>query len=276
MKPPVATYEVNGSMSAHCAEMWRYRELLYFLAWRDVKVKYKQTALGVLWIVLQPLLTMAVFTLIFGKFVSISSEKVPYGLFALSGLVPWTYFSIIISYSANSIVNNSNLITKVYCPRMIIPLATVVAGVVDLVIVFALFLCIRQVYGYPFEWQMLLFPLSFLWLVAATAGITFWLAALNVHYRDVRHTIPFLVQIWLFASPIVYPLSIIKSSWLYLYACNPLVGVIETFRWSMFGAAYPLEGLAIPLFISLLSSIAIFVSGFVFFQKMEKGFADTL
>ena len=159
---------------------------------------------------------------------------------------------------------------------MIIPLATICAGLVDLTIVFSVFLCMRFVYGFPLEWQMLLFPLNFLWLVAATSGVSFWLSSLNVCYRDVRHIIPFLIQMWLFASPIVYPLSTIKSTWIYLYACNPLVGVIEGFRWAMFGAAYPLDGLAIPMGISLLSTALLFFGGVVFFQKMERGFADTL
>jgi len=263
-------------MSSHFAEIWRCRELLYFLSWRDVKVKYKQTALGVLWIVLQPLLTMAVFTLIFGRLANVFSVEIPYALFALSGLVPWSYFSSILTYSSNSLINNSNLITKVYCPRMIIPLATILAGLVDLIIVFCAFLGMRLVYGYPLEWQMLFFPLSFIWLLVAMAGISFWLSALNVRYRDVRHLVPFLIQMWLFASPIVYPLSLINPSWLWWYACNPLVGIIETFRWSMFGAAYPLDGLAIPIGISLLSTVVLFYGGVLFFQKMEKGFADTL
>lgn len=274
MKSPTIRLGGTTSLSTLSAEIWHYRELLYFLAWRDVKVKYKQTALGVFWIILQPLLTMAMFTVIFGKFVSIPSEKIPYALFALSGLVPWCYFSSILAYSVNSLITNYNLITKVYCPRLIIPLATILAGVVDLVIVFAVFLAVRLLYGYPLQWQMLLSPLCFLWMVAATAGISFWLAALNVKYRDVRHTIPFLIQIWLFAAPIVYPMSIIKSSWIYLYSINPLVGVIETFRWTMFGAAYPIDLLAVG--ISLASSLFLFVGGVFFFQKMERGFADVL
>jgi lipopolysaccharide transport system permease protein len=276
MKPPTVIIEGDNVSLGRFTEIWRYRELLFFLAWRDVKVKYKQTALGVLWIVLQPLLTMAVFTFIFGRFIDIASGELPYALFALSGLVPWSYFSSVLTYSSNSLVNNSNLITKVYCPRMIIPLATIFAGVVDLAIVFALFLCVRMAYGFPLEWQMLLFPVSFLWLFSATVGVSFWLSALNVCYRDVRHIIPFLIQMWLFASPIVYPLSTIKSSWLYAYACNPLVGVIELFRWTMFGAAYPIDGFLVPIGISLLSCALIFFGGIVFFQKMERGFADTL
>lgn len=262
--------------SGYFAELWRYRELLGFLAWRDITVKYKQTALGVLWILLQPLLTMAVFTFIFGKIGNLTSGEIPYPLFALAGLVPWSYFSMILSYSSNSLITDSNLIKKVYCPRIIIPLASVTAGIIDVLIVLFVFLGIRFLYGYGLHWEMLLCLFSIVWLVVATAGISFWLSALNVRYRDVRHTIPFMIQMWLFASPIVYPISLIQPIYQYFYACNPLVGVIETFRWAMFTPHYSVEQILIPIGISFLSTLVIFIGGVRFFHKMERGFVDSL
>lgn len=276
MKPPSVVVEGEDSSLWHFAEIWKYRELLYFLAWRDVKVKYKQTALGIIWIVLQPLMTMAMFTFIFGRLVNVPTGELPYALFALSGLVPWSYFSSILSYSSNSLISNSNLITKVYCPRMIIPLATIFGGLVDLAIVFFVFLCVFMAFGYSLEWRMLLLPFNILGIFVVTTGASFWLSALNVRYRDVRHIVPFLIQMWLFASPIVYPITAIRSSWLYIYSLNPLVSVIELFRWTMFGSSYPLEGYVIPLAISLCSGLLLCFSGIVFFKKLERGFADTL
>ncbi len=262
--------------TGYWTELWKYRELLGFLAWRDLTVKYKQTALGVLWILLQPLLTMAIFSFIFGKIGTFATGDIPYPLFALAGLVPWSYFSMIISYSSNSLITDSNLIKKVYCPRIIIPLASVTAGIVDVGIVLGAFLCIRLLYGYGWHWEMLFGLLSLVWLVLATAGISFWLSALNVRYRDVRHTIPFLIQIGLFVSPIVYPLSLIQSSYQFLYACNPLVGVIETFRWAMFTPEYSIEQSLVPIAISFVSTALIFIGGVRFFHKMERGFVDSL
>lgn len=254
-------------------ELWQYRELLYFLVWRDVKVRYKQTAIGASWAILQPLLTMMIFTLIFSYLAKIPSDGVPYPIFAYAALLPWTYFSQAIGRCASSVIVNAGLITKVYFPRLIVPLAAVISPLVDFCLSLLILVGMMVWYGIVPTWGLLVVP-AFLFLALLTAlGVGLWLSALNVRYRDVGHTVPFLVQIWMFASPVVYPVSLVPEKWQLLYSVNPMVGVIEGFRWSVLGNAPPNWGvIAMSAFVVL----ALLVCGTLFFKRMEKTFADDI
>lgn len=263
----------RGWTALHLADVWEYRELLYFLVWRDVKVRYKQTALGVGWVLLQPLATTIVFTLIFGNLAQMPSDNLPYAVFALAGLVPWNYFAGAIGRGGASLVGSSHLISKVYFPRLIIPLASVSAGLVDLVIVFGLLVVLMAVYGYFPTLSWLLLPLFLLLAIATALGVSLWLSALNVQYRDIGYLIPFIVQLWFFATPVVYPQSMIPAPWNVLYALNPMAGVVEGFRWALFGkgsAPGPL------IFVSAAMVVALLVSGLFVFKRMERTFADVV
>ncbi len=254
-------------------EIWHYRELLYFLVWRDVKVRYKQTSIGVTWAVLQPLLTMMIFTLVFSYLAKIPSDGVPYPIFAYAALLPWTYFSHAIGRCASSVIGDAGLITKVYFPRLIIPLAAVIPALFDFCWSL-LILCGMMVwYGIAPTWGLLAAP-AFLFLALLTAlGVGLWLSALNVRYRDVNHVVPFVIQIWMFASPIVYPVSLVPEKWRLLYSLNPMVGVIEGFRWGVLGKAFPDP---MVLGISSFMVLAVLAGGLVFFKRMEKTFADDI
>jgi lipopolysaccharide transport system permease protein len=254
-------------------ELWAQRELVYFLTWRDVKVRYKQTLLGVAWAILQPLATMLVFSLFFGRLARMPSEGVPYPLFAFTALVPWTFFANGLTQAANSVVLNQNLVTKIYFPRLAIPIATVLAGAVDFVLSFLLLVVLMVYYGVPVSPRMLwIVPFTLLALLTAL-GVGFWLAALNVQYRDVRYTVPFLVQLWLFATPIAYPSTLLGEPWRTVYGVNPMAGVVEGFRWAMLGTGAgpgPMVGL------SAVVALLIAVSGAVYFRRMEQTFADVV
>lgn len=253
------------------AELWAQRELVYFLTWRDVKVRYKQTLLGVAWAVIQPLATMLVFSLFFGRLAKVPSEGVPYPLFALTALVPWTFFSNGLTQSANSVVLNQNLVTKVYFPRLAIPLATVLAGFVDFVLAFALLLAFLVAYGVaPSATWLGVVPFSLL-AIAATLGVGLWLAALNVRYRDVRYAVPFLTQLWLFATPIAYPSSLLGGTARTVYALNPMVAVADGFRWALLGTPAPS---AATVAASCAAALALLASGALFFRRTEQSFAD--
>ena len=263
----------RGALQLGVRELWEHRELLYFLTWRDIKVRYKQTALGVAWAVLQPLATMAVFSLFFGRLARMPSEGVPYPLFAFTALVPWTFFANGLTQAANSVVLNQNLVTKIYFPRLAIPIATVLAGAVDFVLAFLLLVVLMLYYGVPLSPRTLwIVPFSLLALVTAL-GVGFWLAALNVQYRDVRYTVPFLVQLWLFATPIAYPSTLLSEPWRTVYGVNPMVGVVEGFRWALLGTgAGPSKMVAVSAVVALL----LLVSGAVYFRRMEQTFADVV
>ncbi|MBW3654542.1 MAG: ABC transporter permease [Gemmatimonadetes bacterium] len=253
-------------------ELWRYRSLFFFLVWRDIKVRYAQTALGVGWAVLQPLLTMGVFTLIFGRFARIPSDGVPYALFSLSALVPWTYFSTALAGAGNSLVTERNLITKVYFPRLVVPFAPVLAGLADFAVGMGMLLLVMLGAGrVPTVAALAIVPLAVLVMVLTAAGVGSWLAALNVQYRDFRYVIPFLVQVWMFASPIVYPASLVPERYRAVYALNPMVGVIEAMRSVLFGTA-PLDWAAFG--VSLLAAVLLFVTGTLYFRQTERVFAD--
>jgi lipopolysaccharide transport system permease protein len=254
-------------------ELWAHRELLYFLVWRDVKVRYKQTLLGAAWAILQPLATMLVFSLFFGRLAKVPSDGVPYPLFALSGLVPWTFFANGLAQSANSVVLSQNLVTKVYFPRLAIPLASVLAGGLDLVLAFVLLLAYMLWYGMlpSIQWLAAI-PYAVLALVA-TVGVGTWLAALNVHYRDVRYAVPFIVQLWLFATPIAYPSSLLAEPWRTVYAANPMVAVVDGFRWALLGTRPPT---AASVVTSCAVALLLLVTGTLYFRRMERWFADVV
>jgi lipopolysaccharide transport system permease protein len=252
-------------------DLWRYRELFYFLAWRDVKVRYKQTALGIAWAVLQPLLTMLVFTLLFGKLGNLPNDGIPYPVFYFAALLPWTYFSATLVNSGNSLVVNANLLTKVYFPRVILPTSAAVSGLVDFAVGFVLLLAIMGYYGIVPGWGLLLWPLLLTHLFALALGVSMILAALNVKYRDVKYTLPFLVQLWLFATPVIYPTSMIPEQYRPLLALNPLSGVIDAFRTSLVPAK-PIDWQL--LWISSLITLGVLGTAVIYFKRTERAFAD--
>lgn len=254
-------------------DLWTYRELLYFFVWRDLKVRYKQTALGAAWAVIQPFFTMVVFSIFFGRLAKIPSDGLPYPVFAYSALVPWTYFATALAQSSNSLVEHSRLITKVYFPRVLVPAAAIVAGLVDLAIAFTVLLAMLVYYHITPTSAVLTLPL-FVLLAAATAlGTGLWLSALNVRYRDVRYTIPFLVQFWLFATPVAYPSSLLPERWRLLYGLNPMAGVVDGFRWALLGKAEPPGAL---LAVSVATAVLLVIGGLFYFRRMERAFADVV
>ena len=261
----------KGLPSLGLKEVWQYRELLYFLAWRDIKVRYKQTALGVLWAIIQPFFIMLVFSIFFGRLAGIPSDGIPYPLFVYSALVPWTLFAHSLTESSNSLVANERLITKVYFPRLIVPLSAVLAGLVDFAISFAVLLAMMLYYGIAPGLAVLTLPLFVLLAVMTALGAGLWLSALNVRYRDVRYVLAFIAQLWLFATPVAYPSTLVPETWRTVYGLNPMAGVVEGFRWALVGkTARP----GMLLVVSTLVVILIFVSGLVYFRRMEDTFAD--
>ena len=261
----------RGWVGVDFAELWAYRELLYFLVWRDVKVRYKQTILGASWAVLQPLLTMVVFTLFFGRLARIPSDGVPYPLFSYAALVPWTFFATGLAAAAASLVSGANLIRKIYFPRLLMPVAAVAAGGVDFAIAFAVLVAMMLVYGFVPGLAVLWLPLLALLALVTALGVGTWAAAFNLQFRDVRYVVPFGVQLWLFATPIAYPSSLLAEPWRTLYAVNPMVGVVEGFRWALLGTATR-PGPMIA--VSAAAALVIFVTGVLYFRRVERGFAD--
>jgi len=269
--PIIVLKPSKGWLGIDFKELWRYRELVFFLTWRDIKVRYKQALLGVSWAILQPLLTMVIFTLIFGVLLNTPSENVPYPLFSLTALLPWQLFATALQRSSISLVGNANLLTKIYFPRLAIPLSSVFAALVDFGVSFIVLLGVMFYYQYWPGWNILwLIPMILLALLTALA-VGLWLSALNVQYRDVQHMVPFIIQVWMYASPIVYPIETIpEGTWRYLYSLNPMVGVIQGFRWVLLGGAPP----DLTALISIAVVIIILISGLFYFRKMEKTFAD--
>jgi lipopolysaccharide transport system permease protein len=254
-------------------ELWESRELVYFFVWRDIKIRYKQTVIGAAWAVLQPFLTMLIFSLFFGKLAHIPSEGLPYPIFFYCALLPWMYFAASLQNATNTIVENQRLITKVYFPRLALPLASVLSGLVDFGISFLMFIVMMVYFGMRPSAGILWLP-AFLLLVILTAlGVGLWLSALNAVYRDVRYVVPFMVQFWMFASPVVYPSSLVPEKWRWLYGLNPMAGVIEGFRWSLAGHGSPPGRM---LFVSSGVMILILLSGVAYFQKMETTIADVV
>jgi lipopolysaccharide transport system permease protein len=254
-------------------ELWRFRELLYFLAWRDVKVRYKQAALGAAWAIVQPLLTMLIFSFFFGRLANIPSDGVPYPLFCYAALVPWTYFSGTLTQAGNSLVSNSNLITKVYFPRVLLPAASAVSGLLDFAIGSAFLVVLMVYYKVHPGWTLLLWPLAVLCMMTVSVGVSMLLAGLNVRYRDVKYVIPFMIQLGLFITPVIYPASFLPARVRPLLALNPLSGIVELFR----AALFPHLKIDFqPLLISLVASFSLFVAGALYFRKAEEKFADII
>jgi lipopolysaccharide transport system permease protein len=261
----------SGWASIGLKELWDYRELLYFLMWRDIKVRYKQTALGAAWAIIQPFFMMIVFSLFFGRLGKIPSDGIPYPVFVYCALLPWQLFSFALSESSNSLVGNQNLITKVYFPRLVVPISAVLGGLIDFAIAFVILLAMMAYYGIVPGIAIVTLPLFILLAVMTALGVGLWLSALNVQYRDVRYTIGFLTQFWLFATPVAYPSSLIPAKWRALYGLNPMAGVVEGFRWALLGKADPPGAL---LAVSVGVVILILVGGLYYFRRMEQTFAD--
>lgn len=253
--------------------VWEYRELLYFLVWRDLKIRYRQTAIGIGWVVLQPLLTMAIFTAVFGRFAKIPSDGLPYPIFAYSALLPWTLFASSLTRGGESIVGNAQLISKIYFPRLLLPLSGILSPIVDFAISFVILVLMMIWFGILPTWGVLALPLFLLLALLTALAVGLWLSALNVRYRDVGHTIPFVIQLWMFASPIVYPVSLVPEQWRMLYSLNPMAGVIEGFRWALLGKESPDFGV---ITISAVMVLALLLPGLVYFKHTERTFADVV
>jgi homopolymeric O-antigen transport system permease protein len=273
-KPLIIIERSRSWRPADLSELWAYRELLYFLIWRDVKVRYKQTLLGVVWVIIQPLATMLIFTLLFGRLAGLETRTggIPYPLFAFAGLLPWTFFSNAVSNSSNSLVTSAQLITKIYFPRMIIPAAAVTAGLVDFALSFVVLAVLMAYYRVSVTWSLLLLPALIAFVVLLALGVGMLLAGLNVKYRDVRHAVPFAMQIWMFASPVIYPTTLVPERWRWVLALNPMTGIIEAFRAVLFGSRIDWNLLAFSAAVTL----ALLIYSCFAFRRMEKSFADVI
>jgi lipopolysaccharide transport system permease protein len=271
---PVTVIEpASGWVPLRFRELWEHRELLYFLVWRDVKVRYKQTALGVLWAVLQPLFTMVVFSVFFGRLGGLPSDGVPYPVFAYCALVPWTYFATTLSQASNSLVDHQRLITKVYFPRVLVPSAAVLAGLLDLALALVVLVGMLIYYGVTPTVRVLTVPGFVVLAALVSLGVSLWLSALNVRYRDVRYTIPFLIQSWLFITPVAYSASLVPERWRPLYGLNPMTGVVEGFRWALLGKAQPPGTM---LLVSITTVVGMLLGGLYYFRRVERTFADVV
>jgi lipopolysaccharide transport system permease protein len=263
----------KGWISLKLKELWEYRELLYFMAWRDIKVRYKQTVLGAAWAIIQPFFTMVIFSIFFGRLAKVPSDGLPYPIFAYAALVPWTFFANGLNQASNSLVGSANLIKKVYFPRLVVPISSVISGVVDFVLAFAVLLGMMLFYGFAPTVNILWLPLFILLIFVTALGVGFWLSALNVQFRDVRYTVPFLTQFWLFATPIAYPSSLLSEPWRTLYGINPMVGVVEGFRWALLGTETAPGAI---ILVSSLVAFALLVGGAFYFRRLERSFADVV
>ncbi|HEX2055721.1 MAG TPA: ABC transporter permease [Nitrospiraceae bacterium] len=272
-EPTVRIRPSRGLFHLDLASIWQYRELFLFLVWRDVKVRYKQAVIGAGWAIFQPLISMLLFTLIFSYLAKLPSDGMPYPLFAYAGLLPWNFIAQATSRSGTSLVGESHLISKVYFPRLIIPLAAAATPAVDLLFALVVIIPLMLWYGVIPGWQIVFFPLFLFIALLAALAVSLWFSALHVKFRDVGHIIPFFVQFWMFASPVVYPVSLIPEQWRGLYSLNPVVGVVEGFRWTLLGQAPPALETMLP---SLSIVMVLFVSGVVYFKRMERTFADVI
>jgi lipopolysaccharide transport system permease protein len=263
----------SGWRALDLAELWRYRELIYFLAWRDVKVRYKQTALGVAWAVIQPALATAIFTIFLGRLAHLSSDGLPYPVFVYTALLAWTYFANAATNASSSLAKNTDLVARVYFPRLVIPLAAVLGGLVDLAIGFGLLIPLFAFYHVAPTPHVFLVPIFVVFLIITALAVSVWFAALDVQYRDVRYALPFLVQVWLYATPIVYPATLVASRFRGLFGLNPMTGVVEGFRWSLTGHTSPSAAM---MAVSTLVVIFVLVTGLLYFRRLERGFADVI
>jgi lipopolysaccharide transport system permease protein len=262
-----------GWTSLGLAELWEYRELLYFLIWRDIKVRYKQTVLGAGWAIIQPMFTMLVFSLFFGRLAKVPSDGIPYPLFSYTALVPWTFFAQGLSQSSDSLVGSANLIKKIYFPRLAIPIGTVCAGMVDFALAFSVLLVLEFFYHVHPTRNILWLPVFVLLALVTALGVGLWLSAFNVKYRDVKYVVPFFTQIWMFMTPIAYPSSLLSGKWRVIYGLNPMAGVVEAFRWAMLGTKTAPSAM---IGISWAAAVILLVSGAYYFRRMEKTFADVV
>jgi lipopolysaccharide transport system permease protein len=263
----------KGWVSLRLKDLWEYRELLYFLTWRDIKVRYKQTALGASWAIIQPFFTMVVFSLFFGKLAKIPSDGVPYPIFSYTALVPWTFFANGLGQSANSLVGSAQLIKKVYFPRLTIPISTVLGGVVDFALAFLVLLGMMLFYHLKPTWHVVYLPLFLLLALVTSLGVGLWLSAMNVQFRDIRYVVPFITQFWMFATPIAYSSTLLKGPWRAVYGLNPMVGVVEGFRWALLGT-HTAPGPMIAA--SSAAAVLILVTGAFYFRRMETTFSDVV
>ena len=270
--PTIIIRPMNGWVPVDLKEIWEYRELLQTFVVRDIKVRYKQTALGAAWAVIQPLLMMVVFTLFFGKLAKIPSEGIPYPIFSYAALLPWTLFAEGLSRSTGSMISNAGIMTKVYFPRLILPISGVISPLVDFAIAFVILLGMMLYFGFFPTVNIIWLPVFILLALATSLGVGLWLSALNVQYRDFQYTVPFLIQLWLFASPVVYPSTLLPEPYRMIYGLNPMAGVIEGFRWALLGTSPPSSLVA----VSVVAVIAILISGAFYFRRMEKTFADVV
>ena len=254
-------------------ELWEYRELLYFFVWRDIKVRYRQTVMGALWAIIQPIFTMVIFSLFFGRLAKVPSDGLPYPIFSYAALVPWTFFATALTQASNSLVVSANMVKKIYFPRLSLPIATVLAGVRDFVLAFTVLLGMMFFYGLVPTINVLWLPFFLLLALITSLGVGLWLSAMNVQFRDVHYTIPFLTQAWLFVTPIAYPSSLLPEPWRTLYGLNPMAGVVEGFRWALLGTDTAPGPMTL---VSAVVALTLFISGAFYFRRMEQNFADVL
>ena len=264
---------ISGRVPINLRDLWEYRELLYFLTWRDIKVRYKQTALGIGWVVLQPLLLMLVFTMFFGRLVELPSDGIPYPIFTYTALLPWQLFSRALNEGSMSLIAHERVITKTYFPRILLPASAVLAGLMDFGIAFLVMIGFILFYGVHPGLAIFTLPVFVLLVVMAAFGVSLWLAAFNVLYRDVRYVLPFLTQLWMFATPIIYPVSVVPDSWRLLYSLNPMVGVVEGFRWALLGNT---SGMDAMFGLSALVVASVLGGGILYFQSVQQTFADVI
>jgi lipopolysaccharide transport system permease protein len=273
VRPVLEITAQGGLLPVDLAAVWRYRELLYFLVLRELKVRYKQAALGAAWAVIQPVFAVIIFTLVFGIFARLPSDGLPYALFAFAGVVPWTYFSEALRRSSTGLVDDSELIRKIYFPRLVLPLSAVLAPVIDLVISLVVFGLVMAWYRVTPSANLLLLPIFLAMNVGLSLAFGLWLGPLNVRFRDIKHILPFFIQVWMYASPVVYPLSLVPEQWRLLYSLNPMGGVIEGFRWALLGTTAP-DATAITM--TIVMTIVLLTSGLMFFARAERSFADVI
>jgi lipopolysaccharide transport system permease protein len=271
--PHVHIEPSKGWVSLRIRELWEYRDLFYFFVWRDLKVRYKQTILGALWAIIQPFFTMVVFSLFFGRLAKVPSDDLPYPIFSYAALVPWTFFANALQMASNSLVMNADMLKKIYFPRIIMPAATVLAGLIDFCLAFVVLLGMMVFYGFLPTVNALFLPLFLLLALITSLGVSLWFSALNVQFRDIRYTVPFIIQAWLFITPIAYPSSLLTEPWRTLYGINPMAGVVEGFRWALLGTS---TAPGPVILVSSLVAIGLLLSGAYYFRRMEKTFADVV
>ena len=271
LKPP------KGLAALNLRDLWEYRELMYFLTWRDVKVRYKQTLLGFTSVILQPLINMVVFTILFGELLKVPTGGIPYPIFSFAALLPWTYFATSLTRSSTTLVGSANLISKVYFPRMVIPISGVISGFIDFGISFIILIVMMLIYKIIPTWNLLLLPFLLILAMLTALGFGLWLSALNVRFRDINHLVPFIIEIWKYATPVIYGSTLIPEKFRFILGLNPLTGVVEGFRWAILGGKYVETFNPGPLFaISIVIAVVVLISGIIFFRNTERTFADII